>query len=91
MVLSTMVVCLLNLGGPTSWPLCVVPSYTVPALGWQPGITLDLAGTSGCLCARTSVRASASAGGWGGPGGGSPLVVHRGQFLLFLINNFEEH
>ena len=32
MVLSTMVVCLLNLGGPTSWPLCVVPSYTVPAL-----------------------------------------------------------
>ena len=32
MVLSTMVVCLLNLGGPTSWPLCVVSSYTVPAL-----------------------------------------------------------
>ena len=29
------------------------------------------------------MRASASAGGWGptwgGPGGGSPLVVHRGQ------------
>ena len=32
MVLPTMVVCLLNLGGPTSWPLCVVSSYTVPAL-----------------------------------------------------------
>ncbi len=32
MVLSTMVLCLLNLGGPTSWPLCVVSSYTVPAL-----------------------------------------------------------
>ncbi len=27
-------------------------------------------------CARVCVRASASAGGWGG---GSPLVVHRGQ------------
>ncbi len=30
--------------------------------GWQPGIILDLAGTSGCLCAWTCVRASAGAG-----------------------------
>ncbi len=46
------------------------------ARGWQPGSIQDLAGTRGCLCACVYVRASASAGGWGG---GSPLVVHRGQ------------
>jgi hypothetical protein len=40
--MSTMVVCLPNLGGPTSWPLCVVSSYTVPALPWQ---------AQGCLSA----------------------------------------
>jgi hypothetical protein len=39
-------------------------------------IILDLADTSGCLCARSSVRASASAGGWGR---GLPLVVHCGH------------
>ena len=38
MVLSTTVVCLLNLGGPTSWPLCVVSSYTVPALFFSESI-----------------------------------------------------
>ena len=39
------------------------------------------------------VRASASAGGWGG---GSPLVVHRGQdaevaFVVVIMNNIQEH
>jgi hypothetical protein len=42
----------------------------VGGVGSCPGSILDLAGTGGCLCVCMCVRAR---------GGGSPLVVHRGQ------------
>ena len=46
--------------GPRPYHVC--EGKDVGGVNWQPGVILALAGSGGCLCARTSVRESLRSG-----------------------------